>query len=517
MLKTIPEAYPLSGNILHNIASNLTVSSLSIFTFFICYLIIFPLLFSQHAHIPGPLPAALSSYYLSIFDLRLVRNRTIASWHRTYGPVIRIGPNEVAVADPQAFREIYQGKSRYDKSRYFKRFALDGADCLFSITDYKEHQAKRRTIAGIYTKTAVTRNAEGFVRERVRVLLEEVARTASYDGHVDFLLLWACFSLDNITRYLYGVRNGTRNVETTVNQHLIRAKQQAQLWVPVSINLPWFYGSWFSKKVLPEAYVKSLEVGREVVGLSMRLMEKHERDEERERGTSVYETMSDNGKGERGEMASELLDHLIAGQETTASVLTNLTWRLARHKTWQERLRDEIQKLDLAEDGLPLNSELEACKALDALIRETLRFHPVSSGRLERVVPEAGQTYCGVFVPEGTIVTGQLLALHRNEAVFSDPNTWRPERWLEASEQELVEMERSWAPFGYGSRICIGRHLAMLEIKTAITALVSRFELEVDQRCPDEGMETLDTLAAVPRDLKCELFVKSIEGRSSYE
>ncbi len=228
--------------------------------------------------------------------------------------------------------------------------------------------------------------------------------------------------------------------------------------------------------------------------------------------------MRDNGGTERGEMASELLDHLIAGQETTATALTSLVWRLARDRKWQGRLREEVKAMERGPDGLgvPRYAELERGKVLDALTRETLRFHPVSSGRLERVVPEGGRIYCGVFVPGGTIVTGQLLALHRNEDVFPDPDIWIPERWLDATKEEFVEMEKSWVPFGYGSRICIGRHLAMLEIKTAIAALVSRFEVNVGQRCTDQSMETLDTLVAVPKGLKCELVVKKLQERADY-
>ena len=530
MLRAIPDAFPLSSNISHTLPSNIvssnTVNSLIsnpalptvlLLSLLVTYLIIiYPLLLSPHSHIPGPIPAHLTSLYLSLFDLfSLTRNRTIARWHKLYGPVVRIGPNEVAVADPQAFREIYQGKSRYDKGRYFKRFALHGADCLFSITDYKTHQARRRTVAGIYTKTAVARHADGFVRERVSALVHEVAKTAEWEGgHVDFLLLFACFTLDNITRYLYGETNGTRHVEGIDSRHLIRAKQQAQVWVVWSVNLPWFYGSWVSKKVMPKGYTESLSVHGEEVEFSTRLMEREEA--AAAAGMSVYKTMRDNEGTEKGEIASELLDHLVAGQETTATALTSLMWRLARERKWQTRLREEVEEMERGEDGLgvPRYAQLEQGKVLDALIKETLRFHPVSSGRLERVVPEGGRTYCGVFVPQGTVVTGQLLALHKNEAVFPEPDIWRPQRWLDATEEEFVEMEKSWVPFGYGSRICIGRHLAMLEIKTAIAGLVTQFEVDVDQRCTDESMETLDTLVAVPKGLKCELVVKTLQERA---
>jgi hypothetical protein len=52
--------------------------------------------------------------------------------------------------------------------------------------------------------------------------------------------------------------------------------------------------------------------------------------------------------------------------------------------------------------------------------------------------------------------------LHRNEEVFQEPEMWRPERWLEATQDERDEMARWFWAFGSGGRMCIGNNLAVI-------------------------------------------------------
>lgn len=76
------------------------------------------------------------------------------------------------------------------------------------------------------------------------------------------------------------------------------------------------------------------------------------------------------------------------------------------------------------------------------------------------------------FIPEHTIVSCQPWTLHRNAVAFPSPETFRPERWLE--EKGKSERERMFFSFSQGSRGCIGKNLAMAEMKILLREVYSK-------------------------------------------
>lgn len=73
-----------------------------------------------------------------------------------------------------------------------------------------------------------------------------------------------------------------------------------------------------------------------------------------------------------------------------------------------------------------------------------MRMHPGVSYPLERVVPRGGAELCGTYLPEGTVVGVNAAVIHRNRDIFGhDADHFRPERWLEGSEEKIKEMDRN--------------------------------------------------------------------------
>ena len=69
-------------------------------------------------------------------------------------------------------------------------------------------------------------------------------------------------------------------------------------------------------------------------------------------------------------------------------------------------------------------------------------------------------------------------------------------------------MEFSFAPFGHGARLCIGQHLALMEIRLLTSRTYRTFLTRLSETSTDEDMKQLGMLAAVPRGLRCELYVE---------
>jgi cytochrome P450 len=174
----------------------------------------------------------------------------------------------------------------------------------------------------------------------------------------------------------------------------------------------------------------------------------------------------------RLEIASEMLDHLGAGHETSAIALTYLHWEMSRHPDLQQKLREEVLTLEPqvlwppeteGEFNLPSSKSVDGLPLLHAIIMETLRLHAPIPGIEPRVTPAGGCTLAGYDnIPANVRVSAMPYALHRNEEVFPEPEKWDVDRWLQPAESaELKEMVRWFWAFGSGGRMCIGSNLAM--------------------------------------------------------
>jgi cytochrome P450 len=112
------------------------------------------------------------------------------------------------------------------------------------------------------------------------------------------------------------------------------------------------------------------------------------------------------------------------------------------------------------------DAEARTLPYLQAVIKEGLRIFPPAVGLASKVVPPAGDTINGVFVPGGTKIGANFSALLRNADAFSpDPASFRPERWLDAGPEQLAKMEKvQELVFGYGKYVCLGRSVAFIEL-----------------------------------------------------
>ena len=96
----------------------------------------------------------------------------------------------------------------------------------------------------------------------------------------------------------------------------------------------------------------------------------------------------------------------------------------------------------------------------------------------ERVVNSDDAVIAGVAIPRGTIVAMNNAGLNTNPKIWgSDVEVFRPERWLEASEEQRVLMHRADLTFSAGKRMCLGLNVAWLEMKKVIPALIMNFEV----------------------------------------
>lgn len=150
------------------------------------------------------------------------------------------------------------------------------------------------------------------------------------------------------------------------------------------------------------------------------------------------------------DMAAECLDHMVAGIDTTGDTLCFVMWELSQPRSLhlQRRLTEEVTKNpELGIDQLPF---------LDAVLCEGLRYYPAIPMSLPRLVPQGGRNLDGFNLPENTIVSCQAHSVHRmNKDVFPDPDTFHPDRWMEAEGD--ADRRRLLFAFSNGGRGCVGK------------------------------------------------------------
>lgn len=99
------------------------------------------------------------------------------------------------------------------------------------------------------------------------------------------------------------------------------------------------------------------------------------------------------------------------------------------------------------------------------------------SGRLPRIDTTDAVTYKEYTFPPGTVISMSLRYMHLDPEAHPEPLTYNPDRFLNPAIRE--QTEKYFAPFNKGSRSCVGRELAMLEMKMTLALLVHRFKFEM--------------------------------------
>ncbi len=174
------------------------------------------------------------------------------------------------------------------------------------------------------------------------------------------------------------------------------------------------------------------------------------------------------------QLRDELITLFLAGHETTAIALSWTLFLLARNPSVEERLSREIGEALGAR--LPRAADLPSLRYAEAVVRESLRLFPPAY-----VIGREAIADCvigGYDVSAGTTIYFAPWVLHRDSRHFPDPETFRPERWLDGSTAKLPRY--AYIPFGGGPRVCIGERFAMMEGVLVLVTLLRRFRLEMD-------------------------------------
>jgi cytochrome P450 len=171
---------------------------------------------------------------------------------------------------------------------------------------------------------------------------------------------------------------------------------------------------------------------------------------------------------------------VMAGSETTATLMSGLMWLVHRHPEVLAKLKKEVRESFARDEEITL-VKIDQLPYLQATIQESFRIYPPIPIALPRTTPPEGISICGQWVPGNTIVGIPHRSAYLSPTNFAEPLSFVPERFVAKGRPAKFENDRRnvLQPFSAGPRNCLGKNLAYAEMKLTITRLMYNFDFEV--------------------------------------
>ncbi|KAI0263422.1 cytochrome P450 [Gloeopeniophorella convolvens] len=171
-----------------------------------------------------------------------------------------------------------------------------------------------------------------------------------------------------------------------------------------------------------------------------------------------------------------------AGADTEGTALMVFILAALLNPEVQRKAQTELDSVT-ARERLPTFEDRPSLLYVDAVCKEVLRWRPVAPLSIPHAVSE-DDVYEGYFIPKGAVVIGNAWEMLWNSETYPEPNEFKPERFLNPDGSLRDDPTLSIA-FGYGKRICPGRHFADTTLFIVVASLLSVFNVE--RKCDKEG------------------------------
>ncbi|KAJ5947552.1 hypothetical protein N7466_000567 [Penicillium verhagenii] len=371
--------------------------------------------------------------------------------HERFGHVVRIAPDEVAYIGQEAQKDIYAfggGSGPFTKSPDFY-FSLGGAHSIVTTPSNGEH-AKVRKIPSPSFSNKATNDQEESIMKFTNLFIQRLHERVS-QGPQDLSEWFNLITFDIIGDLAFG--EPFESVDSGRYHPWVRTMTQNNIW-SVLVG---------SAKRLPL-----------LQPFLQRLIPQHLKEEMKQMITYTKDKVA--SRVPQGFMRDDFMGPLlragsfIAGSDTTASLLSGLTYHLCQNPHVLDKLTAEVRLAFQSDKEINLTSVNSLTYTL-AVLKEGLRLFPPASAGLPRRAPKGGATIAGQWVPEGTRVHVSPWASYRSSSRFYIPESFVPERWLGDSRFANDEL-KIVTPFSIGPRNCIGMNLAYAEMRTILAKLV---------------------------------------------
>ncbi|KAH7077315.1 cytochrome P450 monooxygenase-like protein [Paraphoma chrysanthemicola] len=430
-------------------------------------MVTYRLFFHPLRHFPGPFGAKVSKFWhvKQVFP-KLQNHRLLASLQKEYGDFVRTGPNQISVFSPAGVQAIQGVRSKCTKNAWYD-MSLPTIS-LQQVRDKNVHD-KRRRIWDHGFAAGSLRVYEDRIMAHASTLLSQLR---AQGGNVTSATKWfQLFGFDVMTDIAFG---RSFDMTKTGKAHPgLELMEKAMKPIGLLSHIPWLFMLLGYIPGLANDHLKFLSWSGDQV---MQRVKMDKEIQERDVMSWLVEAYNKSPQKEADRLLLQGDARLIivAGSDTTSSTLTYAAYELATNPEIVKALREELSTLGKTMSSISLK-DLQSCDYLNAVISETLRLHPpVPSGVMRKTPPE-GITVGTTFIPGNTTVVSPTYVVSRSSDAYELADKFLPERWT--SRPGLVKDKSAYAPFSLGVYSCIGKQLALMELRIVLFMLVTEFDI----------------------------------------
>lgn len=446
-------------------------------------------------------------------------------WQEDFGDVIRIqapfGEDRLLISDPKALQYIYQtpGSSFTKTSGRLAISQTIFGPGLVSVDGYVHKRQRRVMLPGFGTPE---------IKAFVPIFFTHAGKMAAkwrdiisgndgLSGTVDVPAWTSRATLDIIGQaafdYDFGALDDKDNTLTKIVSNAIfntfgLPTNRAVLSLSVMDMLPFPVSRFITKSLPISRLAHAHKLNRLTGAVSKQLVkEKHDALIDGKSSKDIMSLLVKANASENPEtrlseqeLLAQMITIIMAGHETTSNSLSWALLELAKHPEIQAKLRDEIRAMEplVFTRGTSFTAtDLDNMPYLTAVVKESLRFHPVSYNvfrvsekddvlpLLKPIVGKDGKVIHEIPIQKGLQIITSIAAYNRNKDIFGeDSNVFNPDRWLRDSVKSSVSlgMYANLFTFSGGGRGCIGWRFAVLELSAFIVELLNNFEFSLTNK-----------------------------------
>ncbi|KAI0596777.1 cytochrome protein [Biscogniauxia sp. FL1348] len=449
---------------------------------------VYNLYFHPLRHIPGP-PLWIAFPLTRAFSMTTGdSDYYIRSLHEKYGEAVRLAPNAVSFISPQAWKDIYgHGHQDYPK-HYPKGIHMDPKKIVSS--NASDHFRYRRAMLPVFSDRALAQQ-EPLIRVYVDLLVDRLREVSQTKEPTDMVRWYNFTTFDLIADLAFGTSlQGL--AEGKSNAWLENIKNTMRLMpILALVGISPLFGKILY--FLAGSKIRDSQ-NNHMAHVTKLTMDRINRVKQADRGDFMDYMMRSRGQAHEltdAELVANSDLIMVAGSETTASLLSGVTYWLLKTPHALKKVTMEVRNAFDSEEAITFNETRAKLPYMMACLDEGLRLFPPIPIGLPRAIPKGPPVQiAGWTIPGDSVVSVHHLSAYHSERNFHRAQEFVPERWLPESTADPAspffnDRRDSHKPFSYGPRDCIGRNLAYHEMRLIMARILWNFDLTLDERCND--------------------------------
>ncbi|KAK1233759.1 hypothetical protein PQX77_003076 [Marasmius sp. AFHP31] len=456
------------------------------------------------ASYPGPLICKITKFKGAFVSRRGKQHIYHQRLHEKYGDVVRIGPNELSFVNVNAVFTVL-GRNGAPRGPYWDGRIPETQQVypIGAVRDIEEHRRRRIPWSKAFSSVAL-KEYERPVRAKTKLLAERLASVARNDKGVVELGTWfGYYTYDVMTSFAFsGGSDMLREGDPQGLWKEIRGSMQSTMLMG---HVPWlgrlcyrlpvglFNGLNAFRKASYDRATKRMSEGSTDKDLYYYLLDESNPHKQSPEGMDRARVISDSESRlvaipemNRANDSKTGSSAVLGGSDTTAATTTLLCYYLATHSKVYEHLEGEVDAAGDKYDDPSVQAKMEY---LNAVINEVLRMWPAVLNGSPRGIKanDSGRMIAGNYVPPGTNLTIPSYSIQRDPRNFApQPENFIPERWLDEETRVRLRPDvfhcqpyrndpQAFLTFSTGPANCVGKNLALMEMRMVACTLVKRF------------------------------------------